>query len=346
MSDNHEQIVRTLDDISTKGNLPALRPEVNTTIEASEKEGREINMLNMANAAMEALPDALAAKSYEALQQWYEVMVAGDKIRWKVKCAVLCEAWYRIKAHTDYGQQTEALNQLAQDFGIRKSSAYDKIRMWETFWQEPDEQARVIPNGNIWKFEDHQNGINWFRIALRASDPIEAINMAQEKHDMAVAEEGEYTAQMFSREIQCDTKPEKDRLANTKRLVEKTAKAVEELTTGDDVSHEFVSSLSEGLHHAANALDRITGEVADGTYAGEVVTTAEPSKTELKPAEAGTVEELTDMLEVCSLASSTLIEGGNFKTDKLEMAVSRVSRAAPSMVKTLREAIEAEQKAS
>lgn len=226
--------------------------------------GKLMQPLNLSETVMAKLPFMLAEMDYDHLKQWYMQMRAIDVVKWRVICAVIAEARMRILSDSGHGEKTEAMNQLASDFGIKGAYAYEKADIWNTFWQEPNVTDRVQPNDNHWVFQDMVHGIRWFRIALRAEKPLSAINMAQEKFEAVQADEDKYTTIMFNRDLKLEEKPEKDRLQDVGKVLNKVVDTMKGLSTDDDDTSDMVDNFVEQIGTMRDTYDEASAALNRG----------------------------------------------------------------------------------
>lgn len=273
------------------------------------EESRDLQLLNMVESFMDEMPDRLAEMSYEKLQAAYQGIRAIRVVQWRTTCALLTEAKYRIENEMGHGEgRTDAFVQIAQDFGIRKSSAYEKVKVWETFWQGDHEEGQdkhVSDNKRYWEFQTQVQGYRWFAIALKAEDPIDAITMAEGKYQDTV-DDGDpkaiYNTGKFSREIDTTTKSEPDRLRKAARAIERSATTLRELSADDDVSNEFIDQTADALQGAVSRIEEASLQLEEGNVPDILL--------DIDPEDQATIVRLRDALREAKEMSEEVLGMG------------------------------------
>lgn len=222
---------------------------INTVTEIPEE--KQIQQLNLAAFVMEHLPNVLADMSYESLIESYRRMSEIMALRWKVSCSLLAEAYYRVSKTVPHGKLTEVLDSIAGDFGIKRKRLYQKIQLWDTFWQDKEVTDRVQPNGNTWVFEQFPGGETYFVAALSAEDPISAITRAEEQY---YSNDENYPASQFRNDLSVETKPESKRIDVIASKLNKTAENIGQLVTEDDDSYNIAQLFSDNMKDMASII--------------------------------------------------------------------------------------------
>ncbi len=104
----------------------------------------------------------------EQLIELYFYLDEIGSLNWKAKCACLWEAFQRLKKRKfDYTQKD--VTNLGREFHLAQSTVYQYISVWETFFA----------GSNIleWQISEY----NFFRLALSAPNPVEALQHAEEE---------------------------------------------------------------------------------------------------------------------------------------------------------------------
>jgi hypothetical protein len=300
-------------------------------------QGQQLQNLNKAEMVIQSLPEKLALLEYDHLRAWHQALRDLEVIRWRVQLAVLAEGFYRIENGGVEG--TQAKKQLAQDFGISASYAYRKVQIWKTFWQDPSVENRVEPNGNHWVFQDLTSGYIWFNTAMKADDPIAAIEMAQEKWEEAKGDPDipDYTPSMFAREISKTEDPESNRLGKISKELERAFKHISELSDEDDLSAEYVEGLANHIDQMGKSVNALREHSESGSLRGDELRYEDGMDINLAP----DLNTLIRLLNSAITIAQTLA-GEGFDSDKedLLLAVGRVAKALPSLVQRLEDSSE------
>ena len=129
-----------------------------------------------------------------------ELVELEDRLRtvglslWKLRCAILAEAQRRVEK---FAGRVDSIKEVAAIFGYRQSTAYRKIKIWKTFYQDSEVTDRIVPNNKEYFFEEHTSPESWFASALRAEDPLKALKEAEERY----FDNPTYSSTQFKEEI-------------------------------------------------------------------------------------------------------------------------------------------------
>lgn len=256
--------IRIVDEVARSDDqLYSLPISSASTVEGVTKylgQGRQIQQINLAAMVMERIPAVLEEMDYDALIEMYQRMYELQAIRWKVSCAILTEAYFRVSISpvSPMGHKQQILKIIAGDFGIDVKRLYQKVTLWKTFWQDTSIKDKVIPNKNTWVFEQFPNGEAYFREAMVAPDPIAAITEAETKYLEAIKEGSTYTVKQFKTDLSLTHKDENGRLQQISRKITDLAETADSLITEEDDSYLHVREFSTKLKQIAGGLSDVS----------------------------------------------------------------------------------------
>lgn len=104
----------------------------------------------------------------EQIIELYFYLDEIGSLNWRAKCACLWEAFQRLKGRKPTCTQKDVSN-LGKEFHLASPTVYQYISVWDTFFAD----CNILE----WKINEY----SFFRLALSAPDPIEALQQAEEK---------------------------------------------------------------------------------------------------------------------------------------------------------------------
>lgn len=136
----------------------------------------------------------------DQLTDLYGYLSITHKHSWKMQCAILAEAQGRVKKR---GGRIEEMEKEAGEFGIGRRPMFYRAQIWNKFFQD-EEKDFISDRGGIYKFDHFLDGYTWFREALSADNPLEAIHYAEKQYDEL---DGKYSTKDFRKDIKHHFQP-------------------------------------------------------------------------------------------------------------------------------------------
>jgi hypothetical protein len=171
----------------------------------------------------ERIVNTLQNCEFDTKIEIYRQLDEVSQISYRWQCAIL---WtIRESApHGESGGEEGILTEAAKNLGISYRTAMRKAQIWETFYQDPEQQNLTSPK-RLWVFDELNNTESWFRLALMCENPEKAAEQAESRIEEARSTGGAYTPKMMKKDFDLLTDKERLRDAEAEVIKEREGEA-------------------------------------------------------------------------------------------------------------------------